>query len=277
MTELDAGNSGEYKVEAIWDSVVYVRESTTGHLPGLYYLVSWKDYTEEENTWEPYLAIQHLRKLISLFYKEHLNKPITTSKAIHFAPPMARPTVRPTVTKTKKRKRGRPIKDASKRARRNWVWFLWRFWTFLSYLNKKVVNDHFDPRSLSLLVIPRVVNEHFDSCNLSHLFCTKCWSYSRWYTFHKWASVFLFKLSYQVKRFFFSLTAPHKSNRSVFLPSHPIRLGVFLSSDQAGFLPQFHWVRRFFAMLQTKHHRTFKQSSCLRGKAIVMPAITWPG
>ena len=41
--ELDAGDdSGEYKVEAIWDSAVYVRESESGHLPSLYYLVSWK-------------------------------------------------------------------------------------------------------------------------------------------------------------------------------------------------------------------------------------------
>ena len=50
-TELDVGdNNGEYKVEAIWDSVVYARESKSGHLPGLYYLVFWKGYLEEENT-----------------------------------------------------------------------------------------------------------------------------------------------------------------------------------------------------------------------------------
>ena len=54
-TELDVGNndSGEYKVEAIWDSAVYARESESGQLPGLYYQVSWKGYPEEENTWEP--------------------------------------------------------------------------------------------------------------------------------------------------------------------------------------------------------------------------------
>ena len=40
--ELDAGDneSGEYEVEAIRDSAVYARESKSGHLPGLYYLVS---------------------------------------------------------------------------------------------------------------------------------------------------------------------------------------------------------------------------------------------
>ena len=38
VLELDASNedSKEYKVEAIWDSVVYANESELGHLPGLY-------------------------------------------------------------------------------------------------------------------------------------------------------------------------------------------------------------------------------------------------
>ena len=49
--EFDTGdNSGEYKVEAIWDSVVYARELESGHLLGFYYLVLWKGYLEEENT-----------------------------------------------------------------------------------------------------------------------------------------------------------------------------------------------------------------------------------
>ena len=51
VTELDTSNdkSGKYKVEAICDSMVYVRESE-GHLPGLYYLVFGKGYSEEKNT-----------------------------------------------------------------------------------------------------------------------------------------------------------------------------------------------------------------------------------
>ena len=36
------GNNEEYKVEAICDSAIYAKESEAGHLPGLYYLVSWK-------------------------------------------------------------------------------------------------------------------------------------------------------------------------------------------------------------------------------------------
>ena len=52
--EFDAGDDGEeYEVEAIRDSTVYAIKSQSGHLPGLYYLVSWKGYPEEENIWEP--------------------------------------------------------------------------------------------------------------------------------------------------------------------------------------------------------------------------------
>ena len=121
--EFDAGDdeSGEYKVEAIWDSAVYARESESGHLPGLYYLVSWKGYPEEENTWEPASAVQHLRKLISSFHKDHPDKPTATSPAIDTAPPMARPTVKP--TGPPKRKRGRPANSTNKRAKKNWAAF----------------------------------------------------------------------------------------------------------------------------------------------------------
>ena len=38
--ELKAGNSKEYEVEAIWDSVVYASESESGQLLDLYYLVT---------------------------------------------------------------------------------------------------------------------------------------------------------------------------------------------------------------------------------------------
>ena len=50
VTELEAGDSEEYEVEAIRDSAVYASESESGQLPGLYYLVAWKGYSEEENT-----------------------------------------------------------------------------------------------------------------------------------------------------------------------------------------------------------------------------------
>ena len=94
LTELDVTkDNGEYGVEAIHNSAVYTRE-LTGYLLGLYYLVSWKGYPEEENTWESVLAVQHLRKLISLFYKNHPAKPIAIFEAIETASPMARPTIK---------------------------------------------------------------------------------------------------------------------------------------------------------------------------------------
>ena len=55
--ELEAGDNSEYKVEAIWDSAVYTRKSKAGHLLGLYYLISWKGYPKEKNTWEPASAV----------------------------------------------------------------------------------------------------------------------------------------------------------------------------------------------------------------------------
>ena len=96
--ELDAGNkrASEYELEAIWDSAVYARESKSGHLPGLYYLVSWKGYPEKENTWEPASTVQHLKKLIRSFHKDHPDKSTVTSPTIDTASPIARPIVKPT-------------------------------------------------------------------------------------------------------------------------------------------------------------------------------------
>ena len=48
--ELDTSDKGEYKEEAIRDSAVYAREPESGYLPGLYYLLSWKEYLKEKNT-----------------------------------------------------------------------------------------------------------------------------------------------------------------------------------------------------------------------------------
>lgn len=35
----EVGNNKEYKIEAIWNSMVYARESDLGYLPRIYYLV----------------------------------------------------------------------------------------------------------------------------------------------------------------------------------------------------------------------------------------------
>ncbi len=126
LLKFEAGDSKEYEMETIRDSTVYARESQSDHLPELYYLVSWKGYPEEENTWEPSSAVQHPRKLLSSFHRYHPDKPKATSPAVDTAPPMARPTIRSTVKPTEpasKRKRNRPAKNgANKRAKRNWNW-----------------------------------------------------------------------------------------------------------------------------------------------------------
>ena len=57
--EFDVGNNKEYEVKAIIDSAVYTKKAE-GHLLGLYYLVSWKSYPEEESTWEPFSAVMYL-------------------------------------------------------------------------------------------------------------------------------------------------------------------------------------------------------------------------
>ncbi len=110
--EFEAGDNKEYEVEAIIDSAVYCQQAND-QMPGLYYLVLWKDYPEEENTWKPSSAVIHLRKLISTFHKEHPEKPTVTSPPLDSAPPMARLTI----PKEPKRKHGQPSKGANKRDR----------------------------------------------------------------------------------------------------------------------------------------------------------------
>ncbi len=82
-------------------------------MPDLYYLVLWKGYPKEENTWEPLSAVIQLRKLISTFYKEHLKKSIAASPPLDTALPMARPPI----LKEPKQKRGRLSKRANKRGK----------------------------------------------------------------------------------------------------------------------------------------------------------------
>ena len=99
-------------MEAIRDSAVYAKEAD-GHLPGLYYLVAWKGYPEEENTWEPSSAVMHLRKIVSTFYKDHPEKSIATSAPLDSAPPIAKPTIQ----LSGKWKRGQPTGHAKKHAK----------------------------------------------------------------------------------------------------------------------------------------------------------------
>ena len=122
-TELNADddNSKKYKVEVIWDSAIYAKESKSGHLPGLYYLVLWKRYLEKQNTGEPASVVQYLRKLISSFYKDHSDKPTATSFSIDTTLLMARPTVKLTIkpTEPSKQKQERPANSINKQAKKN--------------------------------------------------------------------------------------------------------------------------------------------------------------
>ena len=119
ILELDISNdnSKEYKVEAIWDSAVYANKLESGHLQGLYYLVTKKGYPKEENTWVSLSAVQNLKKLISSFHKNYLKKPTANSPPINSAPPIDRPTIKPTI----KYKQGWPANSVSKRAKKKWI------------------------------------------------------------------------------------------------------------------------------------------------------------
>ena len=46
----DDGEGKEYEFEAILNNVVYAKESDSGQLFGLYNLIFWKEFPEEENT-----------------------------------------------------------------------------------------------------------------------------------------------------------------------------------------------------------------------------------
>lgn len=53
------GDGKEYKVKTICDSAVYTRESED-YLSGFYYLVFWKDYLKEKNTYKPALILLYI-------------------------------------------------------------------------------------------------------------------------------------------------------------------------------------------------------------------------
>ena len=107
MPEFEPGNDKEYKVEAIRDSAAYTK-AVDGHLPGLYYMVTWKGYPKEKSSWEPSSTVMHLWKMVSTFYKKHLEKPTATLAPLNSAPPMAKPTIQLST----KQKRGRPTGPA---------------------------------------------------------------------------------------------------------------------------------------------------------------------
>lgn len=93
MTKFEAGNEEEYKVEKIQNSAIYVKKSTIGRLPSFYYLIFWKDYPNEKNTWGPISVVYHRQKLLSTFHKDNSNKPVAISLFVNTLPLIAQPTV----------------------------------------------------------------------------------------------------------------------------------------------------------------------------------------
>ena len=93
MLEFEAGYNKEYEVEAIQDNVVYAKKANK-YLLKLYYLIIWKGYLQEENTWKSSLVVMHLRNMISTFHKDYPKKPIATSASLNSVPSMEKLTIK---------------------------------------------------------------------------------------------------------------------------------------------------------------------------------------
>lgn len=130
--KFEADDKGKkYEVERIWDNAVYAKKLGS-HLPGFYYLVLWKVYPEEENTWEPALAMQYFRKLISTFHKNYPKKPTATSLLVNTALPIARATIRPEANAIQQKRSQSAETKGAKYAKKSWEFeFLSRFWLCL--------------------------------------------------------------------------------------------------------------------------------------------------
>ena len=81
LEEFEARDNKEYEVKTMIDSAVYGQQ-VNNQISGLYYLILWKSYSKEENTWEPILVVIYFWKLINTFHKEHSEKPIATSSPL---------------------------------------------------------------------------------------------------------------------------------------------------------------------------------------------------
>ena len=111
--KFEAKGNKEYKVKIIIDSAMYGQQANNNQIPGFYYLILWKGYSEEKNIWDPSLVVIHLWKLINTFYKKYLEKLTATFLPLYSFLSMARPTV----PKELKQKHGRPGKKANKRSK----------------------------------------------------------------------------------------------------------------------------------------------------------------
>ena len=68
---IEVEDKPEYEVEEIQDSRCW-----QGHLQ---YLIHWKGYPHEEDTWKPILNLTNIQRLINEFHQRHPNKPSQTN------------------------------------------------------------------------------------------------------------------------------------------------------------------------------------------------------
>lgn len=73
--EFKINNNKIYQIKKIQDSAVYIKESKTGHLLGLYYLIDWKSYPKKENIWKLALILSIFKSCLASFIKRTLPSP----------------------------------------------------------------------------------------------------------------------------------------------------------------------------------------------------------
>lgn len=82
--ELNTRNKKEYKIEIFYNKKYYIKEFMDW-LPGLYFLISWKSYSENETISVHVSTEIYIFKIISIFYKNYIKKPISMFLFIGFA------------------------------------------------------------------------------------------------------------------------------------------------------------------------------------------------
>ena len=124
-----SGNNEEYNVEIIHDSTVYAKESELDHLLGLYYPIFQKSYFDDESTQKPISTVQYTWKLVSIYYKNHLNKPTATFQLKDQALLMAKHIALLNVNR--KWKHGQPFGSIQKKAK-------YQFTTYQSAIEHRI-------------------------------------------------------------------------------------------------------------------------------------------
>lgn len=95
VTKLKFGNSKEHEVRKIWDSAVYAKKLEAKSPLRLYYLIVWKSYPKEKNTWKPILVVKHLWKPINSVHKNNLDISTATYLLVNSTLLTARTIFRP--------------------------------------------------------------------------------------------------------------------------------------------------------------------------------------